>query len=44
MLELAKQLLSNFYLENINLQSNPNANPQIGVAYKRKTCNEIQSC
>ena len=29
-----KQILRNFNIENVNLLSNPNANPQNGVAHK----------
>ena len=36
-LEVAKQLLSNFYRENINFLSNPNVDHKNGVANK-KTC------
>ena len=31
--EISKQLLSNFYLEKVNLLSNPKANPKNGLAY-----------
>ena len=39
-LEIAKQLLRSFNLENVHLLSNPNVNLKNGVADKNKTFNK----